>query len=185
MQLCLNNRQPASGCQVNAQVGAFAQRDQLELSARLTLFADLSDWVPPSTLRDWIEQEIERLNWDLPRIQEFPRPRLDYQTKMLLCLLSFAYATGVFCHEEVVARCHSDDMLRLICVGSVPSVQELSYFRRRNRALLERILAGVFLQAVRYMFDLDAVWLSPPLAQDLSKHAAERLDLARHMDTDE
>jgi hypothetical protein len=184
MQLCLNNRQPAPGWQVNAQAGAFAQRDSVELSAHLTLFADLSDWVPPSRLRDWIEQEIERLNWDLPRMQELPRPRLDYQTKMLLCLLSFAYATGVFCHEQVTVRCHVDDMFQLICEGRVPFVQEVVNFRRRNRLLLERILTGVLLRAVRHKFGLDAAWLSPDLVQDLGNHAGQRLDLARHLCTD-
>jgi hypothetical protein len=76
-------------------------------------------------------------------------------------------------------------MFRLICEGEAPPALDLSSFRRRNRRPLERILAGVFLRAVQHKFGLDAVWLSPELAQDLRNHASRRLDLARHVNTDE
>jgi hypothetical protein len=168
---------------VGGRAGAYQQRGPIELGGEFTVLTDLSEWVPPSRLTDWIEQEIKRLNWDIPHFSESSSQRLDDQPKMLLALLSFAYATRVFCLEEIAGRCYSDAMFRLLCEGRVPFVQELSNFRRRNRRLLERILAGVFLQAIRDKFDLDAVWLSPELMQDLSDHAKARLDLARHMDT--
>jgi hypothetical protein len=183
MQACFNNRQPTLGWEVGGGAEAFQQRGPVELGEEFTVLTDLSDWVPPSRLKDWIEQEIERLNWDIPHISESSWQPLDDQPKMLLALLSFAYATRVFCLEEIAERCFSDAMFRLICEGSVPFVHELSNFRRRNRRRLERILAGVFLQAIRDKFDLEVIWLSPELVQDLSVHAKATLDLARHMDT--
>jgi hypothetical protein len=182
MQTSLYSRQPTREWEVGGGAGAFQQRVPIELGAELTVLTDLSEWVPLSRLKDWIEQEIERLNCDIPRISESSLQRLDDEPKMLLALLSFAYATGVFCLEEIAGRCYSDAMYRLICKGGVPFVQELSIFRRRNRPLLERILAGVFLQAIRDKFELDVVWLSPELERDLSGHAKARLDIARHMD---
>ena len=184
MQLYLNYRQPAPGWQVNAQAGAFAQRDPVELSAQLTLFADLSDWVPPSRLKEWIDQEIENLNQGIPQTADSRDQCSEYQPRRLLALLSFAYATGVFCHEQVAVRCYVDPMFQLICEGRVPFVQEVENFRRRNRLLLERILTGVLLRAVRHKFGLDAAWLSPDLVQDLGNHAARRLDLTRHLYAD-
>jgi hypothetical protein len=184
MQTCFNNRQPTLGWEASRGAEALQQLGPIERDAELTVLTDLSEWVPPSRLKDWIEQEIERLNCDIPRITESSLQRLDDESKMLLALLSFAYATRVFCLEEIVERCSSDAMYRLICEGNVPFVQELSNFRRRNRPLLERILAGVFLQAIRDKFDLDVVWLSPELVQDVSGHAKARLDLARHMDNE-
>lgn len=181
MQLCLNNQQPAPGWQVNAQVGACPQRDPAELSTQLSLFADLSDWVPPSRLKEWIDQEIENLDQGIPQIADSPDQCSEYQPRRLLALLSFAYATGVFCHEQVAVRCYVDPMFQLICEGRVPFVQEVVNFRRRNRLLLERILTCVLLRAVRHKFGLDAAWLSPDLVQDLGNHAAQRLDLARHL----
>ncbi len=168
--------------ELGGEVGAFQPRGPIELVGDFSVLSDLSEWVPPSKLRDWIEQEIERLNWDIPHTWESSCQHLDPQPRMLLALLSFAYATRVFCLEEIAGRCYSDAMFRLICEGSVPFVHELSNFRRRNRHLLERVLGGVFRQAIRDKFDLDAVWLSTELAQDLSDHAKARLDLARHMD---
>jgi hypothetical protein len=183
MRAYLNSRQPTLAWEVGDGSAAFEDRSSVELGEELTLLTDLSEWVSPARLKVWIEQEIERLNGDSSRIAESLWQRLDVQPKMLLALLSFAYATRVFCPEDIVERCYSDAMFRLICEGSVPFVQELSNFRRRNRRLLERILVGVFLQAIRDKFDLDVIWLSPELLHDLNGHAKVRLDLARHMDT--
>jgi hypothetical protein len=183
MQACVKNRQPTLGWKVGGGVEVSQQLGPIELGAELTVLTDLSEWVPPSRLKGWIEQEIERLNLDIPRIPEASWEGLDDQSRILLAVLSFAYATRVFCLEEIAERCFSDALFRLICEGSVPFVHELSNFRRRNRRLLERILAGVFLQAIRAKFDLDVIWLSPELVQDLSNHAKARLDVARHMDS--
>lgn len=183
MQAYLNSRQPTLGWEVGGGVAALQERSPIELGEELTLLTNLSEWVPPARLKVWIEQEIERLDLDIPRISGSSWQHLDVQPKMLLALLSFAYATRVFCPEDIVERCSSDVMFRLISEGNVPFVQELSNFRRRNRRLLERILTGVFLQAIRDKFDLDVIWLSTELLQDLSEHAKARLDLARHMDT--
>jgi hypothetical protein len=182
MQACLNSRQPTLEWGMGGGAGVFQQRGPIELVGEFSVLSDLSEWVPPYRLKGWIEQEIEKLNWDIPHTSKSSCQHLDDQPRMLLALLSFAYATRVFCLEEIAGRCYSDGMFRLICEGSVPFVHELSNFRRRNRRLLERILTGVFLQAIRDKFDLDAVWLSTELAQDLSDHAKARLDLARHMD---
>jgi hypothetical protein len=185
MQLCLNSRQPALGWKVGARAGAYPQCHAVEPRTEITVLTDVSEWVPPFRLKGWIEQEIGNLDWDSPQTSGSLRRPLDHQPKMLLSLLSFAYARGVFGHEEIAARCDSDAMFRVICEGKVPVVQDLSNFRRRNRLLLERILAGVFLQAVRDKFELDAAWLSPELAQDLSDQATHRLNLARHMNNGE
>jgi len=148
----------------------------------ITALTDLSEWVPAADLNAWIELEIAGLNGDVPQVVGPPPPD---SPKMLIALLSFAYATRIFSCEEVAARCCSDTTFRQICRGSFPAAQELSSFRRQNRPLLQRILARVLLRAVRHRFDLDADRLSPELEQDLWNHAARRLDVARHLDTDE
>jgi hypothetical protein len=106
-----------------------------------------------------------------------------YRPRNLLGLLSLAYATQVFSSEEIIRACRSQPVFWLACEGVVPFAHELRGFRRKNRPLLERILAGVFLRAVCQRFDLAPDLLPPGLEADVRARAAERLDLARDLDS--
>jgi len=76
-------------------------------------------------------------------------------------------------------------MLRAICDGQAPFAQEVRTFRRHNRSVLERVLAGFFMQAAISRFNLDANPLSSGIERDLRDHAAKRLEIAWQMDTDD
>jgi hypothetical protein len=181
----MKSRQPLPVWRADARAATRPRWDPVEPSTEITALTDLGKWITPSRLIRWIDQEIVTLNWDAPQVCRDSRIRLDYQAKRLLSLLCFAYATGVFVPEEITRKCYSDEVFRRICEGRIPSNQEMSNFRRRNRRLLQQILAGVFLRAVQCKFDLDAKGLSPELAQDVSDQVSRRLDVARHMDRGE
>lgn len=68
---------------------------------------------------------------------------------MLLTLLCYAYAVGVYGSEEIEEACQSDQAFRYLCAGRVPGWSMLRRFRRANRALLTRCLAAVLRRVSR------------------------------------
>ncbi len=144
---------------------------------------NLRNWFCDATLVAWTVDEINNLNWDHPEVRQYLEAHLEHDPAGLLAVLAFAYVSQVFGSDEIAHACRSDPVFHGLCNGRPPFPRELWSFRRRNRAVLERILVSVFTQAVMRKFGLASVVLPIELEQDLREHAAERLDLARHMDT--
>ncbi len=100
----------------------------------------------------------------------------------MLCVLAYAYARQIYDPDGIVRACRTDEVLQPLCRGVAPFAIEVQWFRRRNRAVLETVLAGAFMRAVRHRFDLDGAVLPAELSEDLRKLAIDRLNIARHMD---
>jgi hypothetical protein len=147
--------------------------------------ADPCEKADPCLIKMWIEQEIQALDWNAPQTACYTEPGSEHRPEVMLCLLCFAYATGLFGSEVIARACWSNTLLGTICGGRAPSAQEVRSFRRRNRCILQRILANVFMQAALSQFPTDRHSVSPALEQDLHNRAAHRLDLAWQMDTDD
>ncbi len=143
---------------------------------------DIRDWIDPWVLATWAEEEVERLYKNEPAMAEFLSPPPEYRPQMLLRLLAFAYASRVFDSEEIVQKCYTDAVFRVLCDGEPPIARDLWRFRRNTRALLERILSRVLFRSVQERFGLDSAVPHPELAEDLLHRATERLNIARHMD---
>lgn len=144
--------------------------------------ADLRDWVSPATLKEWVDLEIAKLNWQHPGVAEYIRAHTGQHPRSMLALLAFAYAGAVFGSEEIVQACRGNRLPPSNGSMDVPFAQELRNFRRSNRRLLEEVLSGVFLKAITARLNLDPNRPSTELLQDLRDRAMERLDIARHMD---
>ena len=106
----------------------------------------------PVDLVDWLGSE--RLIHDaLEAVQGESRPGLEvqyvvggerYGFQMLLTLLVYAYARGVFESSEIEARCLSDADFRYVATPDCPPPQVLRMFRRRERNQVRSALARLF-----------------------------------------
>lgn len=165
----------------------FGRKDgsRAERSTSLDLPADLGTWVWSGTLHEWIRAETDKLSWSHPQVEGYLRRHPSYPPRKMLTLLSLAYACGVFSSGEVVRFCRSDAIFQAVCQGQVPFAHEVQSFRRHNRALLERVLSHVLLQAYRHRFNLAPDPLSFGLEAAAHTRAVERIDLARHLDGSE
>lgn len=143
---------------------------------------DLSEWVEKETLLEWIVEDIEAFNWDDPELRKYLQAHPAYRPKMLLRLLTFAYATGVFEAQEIEARGFGDVFFRLICEADPPSKKQMTRFRREQRGLLKLLLSELFKKVLKRKFSLGNVLLPAGLRRLLAETAGERLDLARHLD---
>jgi transposase len=142
---------------------------------------DLTEWVDQASLRQWITEEVETLDWNNPEVVAILRTYRTYQPQMMLCLLTYAYATAVFESDEIVRRCYSEESFRLISGGHGPETANVvSRFRRENRGLLKWCLAQVFKRAIRA--NAGEVLLPAGLKPHLLDAAVMRLNVARHLD---
>lgn len=142
---------------------------------------NLTEWVDGTSLRRWIAEVVETLDWSDPKVESILRAHPTYQPKMLLTLLTYAYATAVYESDEVVQHCDSDETFRLISGGRPPETAgAVKRFRRENRGLLKWCLVQVFKRAIRSKEG--DILLPAGLKRQLVDAAAMRLNVARHMD---
>ena len=57
---------------------------------------DLTDVVEAKQLNAWVREEIGSLNWSNPELVEHLRAHPNYHPRMMLTVLTYAYASGVF-----------------------------------------------------------------------------------------
>ena len=160
------------------------QESDLWGTSSLDLPANLRTWFSDSTLLWWIRQELEHLGAAQPRLQEHLQADTKESPSGMLGILALAFASQIFASDDIAEACRSDRAFQRLCNGRPPFAHELCDYRRRYRPTLERILTGVFTQAIMNRFGLASALLPLELQEDLRAHAAERLDLARHMDAE-
>jgi len=151
--------------------------------AQKVLPTNLRDWFSDATLAWWIQQEVKKLKEEQPEPSLYLHGHSDSDRGTMLSILALAFADQLFESDDIARACRSEPVFRRLCQGRPPFSHEVSRFRRQNRPALEQILSGLFTQAVLLKFGLDPERLPMELQEDLHDHAAERLDLARHMDT--
>jgi Transposase domain (DUF772) len=143
---------------------------------------DLSQWFDKTVLLDWVKKEVEALDWANPKLLEVLNQHPNFRPKMMLVLLTWCYATGVFESSEIYHLCHSDPALRALCGDNPPAERSVGHFRRDNRGLIKWALAQVFKKALRTKFNLSQPLLPAGLKRFLDDAALLRLDVARQMD---
>lgn len=143
---------------------------------------DLTEWVESDSLRQWIQQDIDSFDWENPLLVQYLQTHPRYRPKMLLTLLLYAYATGVYASEDIAEQCYSAPAFRSICGPTAPAATEIEKFRRENRGLLKRGLQQILIRSLRKHFSLGDGLLPPGLRPHVENAALTRLDLARHLD---
>ncbi len=154
--------------------------EQPDRKNRIDIPWDLGEWVDKSTLVRWIVEDIETLDWENPELKELLQRRLNYQPRMLLQLLTYAYATGAFGADEVELAFY-DKAFGPLGWNKPPNLRAIQRFRRENRGLIKWTLVQLLRRAVRSKIELGDRLL-PGLQRCLVQNAVERLDLARYVD---
>jgi hypothetical protein len=103
--------------------------------------------------------------------------------KILLSVLAYSYAMGVFSSEEIVRNCRTNGAFGALSEGKFLFRQELTRFRRRHRAMLIELITRIFVRAVSEWFEFSERDVSAYVKICMHRAAVERLDIARHLDT--
>src|SRR6266852_272674 len=72
---------------------------------------------------------------------------------MMLTLISYSYAVGIFGSRDIECAIYEDQTLRYICAGQRPAWHDIRRFRRMHRDLVQKVLRSVLTQfCLQYIF---------------------------------
>lgn len=115
----------------------------------LLLPVDLRDWVPADHLVHFIIDAVEQLDVNAAQVNERGTGSRQYPPGMLLGLLVYSYATGVFSSRQIERSTFENIAVRLLCADTHPDHDTLCAFRRKNPELLNTAFAQVLELAAR------------------------------------
>ena len=137
-----------------------------EPDQQLLLPPSLRDWLPPDHLAWFISETVDQL--DLSEILEGYRNggqgNLPYHPSMMLKILIYAYATGVFSSRRIARQIEENIAFRVLAAGNAPDHRTICRFREQHLAAFERL----FVQVVQIARDAGLVRMGT-LAIDGSK----------------
>ena len=108
---------------------------------------DLKDWLPEDDIAHFIVAAVERV-----RLGEFQTNRQaggkpQYHPRLMLALLIYSYANGVFSSRRIERATYRDVGTRFIAANTHPDHDTIAHFRRVNRAAFEAAFLQVLLLA--------------------------------------
>lgn len=104
----------------------------------------LQDWLPENHLARLIVEIVERLDLRVIEDSYAGRGERAYRPKMLLALLLYGYATGVFSSRKLERSCFDSVAFRFIAANTSPDHDTIADFRKR----ILGDLPGIFLQVL-------------------------------------
>jgi transposase len=109
----------------------------------LLLPPDLRDWVPGDHLVHFIMDAVEELDLRRARVNERGTGDEQYPPRLLLGLLIYSYATGIFSSRQIERTTYDSVPVRLLCADTHPDHDTICTFRREHRELLACSFARV------------------------------------------
>lgn len=109
--------------------------------------ATIDDWLPENHLARFIVEVVD--SSDLKRLENTyaGKGSAAYHPAMLLALLIYGYATGVFSSRKIENATHDSIAFRFISAGSHPDHDTLAHFRRRFLPELSELFVQVLMIA--------------------------------------
>ena len=111
----------------------------------LLLPPNLREWLPEGHLSYFIDEVVESLD-----IEAFYKPyegdgrrKAPYDPRMMLKVLIYGYATGVFSSRKLAIKLEEDVAFRLLGAGNFPAHRTLRAFRRRHLEDFKDVFAQV------------------------------------------
>lgn len=149
---------------------------------RFSIPWDLGEWEKRELVRDWVVEEIERLEWDEPEVRRYIQAHPRAHPKMMLRVLTYAYLTGLFESEEIALACRQDTPLRALSGNSELTTFSIARFRRQNRPVLKWTLMRVMRRAIAAGLGCQPERMPVTFRRSVEASALERLNFARHLD---
>ena len=116
-------------------------------SQRFLLPPDLSDWVADDDLAHFIIEAVERVELSSFHLSRTGSGKAQYHPHMMLALLIYCYARGIFSSRAIERATYRDVSVRFIAVNDHPDHDTIAKFRRRNQVAISRAFEQVLLLA--------------------------------------
>jgi transposase len=105
----------------------------------------LRDWLPEGHLAYFISDTVDELDLSAieARYRNAGQGNVAYHPQLMLKLLFYAYATGVFSSREIAAAIEDRIAFRVLAAGEAPSHRTLARFRKDHLAAFEALFVEV------------------------------------------
>ncbi len=93
---------------------------------------DLRDWVPEDDLVHFVIEAVDRLRLESFRVNHRGTGDKQFPPHMMLALLIYSYANGLFSSRKIERATYRDVAIRYLCAGTHPDHDTICKFRREN-----------------------------------------------------
>lgn len=107
----------------------------------------LNDWVPEDDLAHFVIAAAERVSLSAFKINDRGSGKAQYHPRMMLALLIYCYANGIFSSRRIERATHRDIGVRYVAADQHPDHDTIAAFRRENLAAFEAAFLQVLLMA--------------------------------------
>jgi transposase len=108
---------------------------------------DLRDWIPEDDLAHFVIEAVERVALGAFKVNERGTGSAQYHPRMLLALLIYCYANGIFSSRRIERATHRDLGVRYVAANRHPDHDTIATFRRENFAAVAESFLQVLLLA--------------------------------------
>ena len=98
----------------------------------LLLPPDLRDWVGPEHMVHFVMDAVEALDLSTARVNVHGTGSAQYPPSMMLGLLIYCYANGIFSSRKIERATHRDVAVRYLTAGTHPDHDTICKFRERG-----------------------------------------------------
>ena len=150
---------------------------------RFLLPPDLRDWIPEDDLAHFVLEAVERVGMDRFKVNERGTGDAQYHPRMMLALLIYCYANGIFSSRRIERATHRDIGVRFVAANTHPDHDTICKFRRENgSAVAESFLQVLLLARELKLLKVGMVSVDgTKLDANASKHRGLRYDRAREL----
>src|SRR5215210_2999500 len=107
----------------------------------------LKDWLPADDLAHFVVAAVERVPMAAFPMNPQAGGKPQYHPRLMLALLVYCYANGVFSSRRIERATHRDIGVRYVAANLHPDHDTIAAFRRSNRAAFEAAFLQVLLLA--------------------------------------
>ena len=142
--------------------------------------SDLREWVPEDDLAHFVIEAVERVELGAFKVNRRGSGSAQYHPRMMLTLLIYCYANGIFSSRRIERATRRDLGVRFVAANRHPDHDTIATFRRENRGAI----AESFLQVLLLAKELKLVRLGvvsvdgSKFEAAASKHRSVRYDRA-------
>ena len=108
---------------------------------------DLREWVPEDDLAHFVISAVERVALNAFKVNWRGTGKAQYHPRMMLALLIYCYANGLFSSRRIERATYRDVAVRLVAANTHPDHDTIATFRRENKPAIAAAFAQVLLLA--------------------------------------
>ncbi|MDE2895178.1 MAG: IS1182 family transposase [Chloroflexota bacterium] len=144
---------------------------------------DLRDWIPEDDLAHFVIEAVERVDLGAFKVNRRGSGSAQYHPRMMLALLIYCYANGIFSSRRIERASRRDIGVRFVAANNHPDHDTIASFRRENLgAVAESFLQVLLLAKELKLVKVGVVSVDgSKFAANASKHRSVTYDRAEEL----